>query len=218
MDGGDGPLRAPMASADAASPAAGRRPGVRPGRRLGQPARLVRPTWGSEHIETFFRAAVGDPYEPENDQVHADKVFVLQVGVLRAAGAIASDGTAPDVIGDRLLLCLWDLVDGRSIWIELQTNGEYTIPHEAKFLTAGNDPNWMNRSCQGAFGDIEGRCRTRCKRRRGAPGKGVDEGSSPSGEGRSGRSAHCGRYCTRDTIPANLQLYAHRQRCDTVPD
>ena len=98
----------------------------------------------SDNIEALFRDTPEDPYDPEDNKAHAGKVFVLQVGVLRAAGATASDETDPALIGDRLLLCLWDLADGRSIWLELQSNGEFAIPHEAKYLKAGTDPNWMN--------------------------------------------------------------------------
>lgn len=98
----------------------------------------------SDDIELRFRETARDPYQPEDNQRHAGKVFVIPLIVLRAAGVAASDGTDPAVIGDRLLLCLWDVVDGRSIWLELQSNGEYSIPHESKYLAAGSDPNWMN--------------------------------------------------------------------------
>lgn len=95
-------------------------------------------------LEASFRPAARDPYEADDNTLHAGKVFVIPQSVLTAAAAIASDGTAPREIGDRLLLCLWDVVDGRSIWLELQSNGENSIPHEAKYLTRGLDPNWMN--------------------------------------------------------------------------
>lgn len=98
-----------------------------------------------DDIEASFRETRENPYEePEDTTLHAGKVFVVPLNVLWAAGVVASDGTDPAVIGDRLLLCLWDVVDQRSIWLELQSNGEYAIPHDAKYLTAGQDPNWMN--------------------------------------------------------------------------
>jgi hypothetical protein len=97
-----------------------------------------------DDIEPFLRETATNPYRPKNISRHAGKVFVIPLTVVRAAGVVASDGTDPAVIGDRLLLCLWDVLDGRSIWLELQSNGEYSIPHQAKYLAAGSDPNWMN--------------------------------------------------------------------------
>lgn len=88
--------------------------------------------------------AAENPYDPDDETRHAGKVFVLTQGVLRAVNVTSSDGAQPSVLADRLLLCLWDVDDGRSLWIELQSLGEFEIPHAAKRLYAGTDPNWMN--------------------------------------------------------------------------
>jgi hypothetical protein len=64
--------------------------------------------------------------------------------VLDGAAVQASDGSDPSLLKDRFLLCLWDVTDGTSIWLPLQSEGEYEIPHEAKVLLAGEDANWMN--------------------------------------------------------------------------
>lgn len=85
-----------------------------------------------------------DPFDPEIETRHAGKVFVVPQRVLAGAGVRASDGTDPAVIGDRLLLCLWDVIDGTSIWLEFQSVGEHEVPHESKRLRAGTDTNWMN--------------------------------------------------------------------------
>lgn len=87
-----------------------------------------------------------NPFAPESDTRHAGKVFVLTQGVLRAGNATASDGSDISVLADRFLLCLWDADDGTSLWIELQSSGEYDITHANKRLYAGEDPNWMDAS------------------------------------------------------------------------
>lgn len=91
-----------------------------------------------------FAPDPADPFDPEVETQHTGKVFVIPQRVLAGAGIRASDGTDPVAIGDRLLLCLWDLSDGTSIWLELQTIGDFAIPHESKRLRAGVDANWMN--------------------------------------------------------------------------
>jgi hypothetical protein len=85
-----------------------------------------------------------NPYDPEDRTRHAGKVFVVSRSVLDGAGVQASDGSDPSSLKDRFLLCLWDAADGTSIWLPLQSEGEYKIPHEAKLLLAGEDPNWMD--------------------------------------------------------------------------
>lgn len=94
-----------------------------------------------------------DPSSPEVDTRHAGKVFVVPQTVLEAAGVVASDGTDPAVLKDRLLLCLWDVNDGTSLWIAVQTAGDYEIPHGAKVLASGDDPNWMNSSYRSRYRD-----------------------------------------------------------------
>lgn len=91
-----------------------------------------------------FVADPADPFGPETETQHAGKVFVVPQHVLIGAGIRSSDGTDPVVIGDRLLLCLWDAQDGTSIWLGLQSSGDFEIPFESKLLRAGTDPNWMN--------------------------------------------------------------------------
>ena len=86
------------------------------------------------------------PFTPESDIRHAGKVFVLTQGVLQAGGATSSDGSDVSVLADRFLLCLWDVDDGTSIWIALQSNGDYQLPHASKRLHAGSDANWMDAS------------------------------------------------------------------------
>lgn len=85
-----------------------------------------------------------NPYEPECNTRHAGKVFVISQKVLHAVNAEASDNADISLIGDRLLLCLWDLDDGTSLWIELQSSGEYEIAHNNKRLYGKDDPNWMD--------------------------------------------------------------------------
>lgn len=94
-----------------------------------------------------------DPYDPENEYRHAGKVFVLTQKVLHAASAKASDGSDPSVLADRFLLCLWDVDDDTSLWIALQSNGDYEITHGNKRLSAGSDPNWMDASIPSKYRD-----------------------------------------------------------------
>jgi hypothetical protein len=87
-----------------------------------------------------------NPFDPGSETQHAGKVFVLTQGVLRAGNATASDRCDISVLADRFLLCLWDVDDGTSLWIALQSNGDYDIAHANKRLYAGRDPNWMDAS------------------------------------------------------------------------
>lgn len=84
------------------------------------------------------------PYEPEDETLHAGKVFVMPQGVLKAVGATASDGSDLAELKNRLLLCLWDVDDDRSVWLSVQSKGDFQIPHPSKLLLAGDDPNWMD--------------------------------------------------------------------------
>lgn len=93
-----------------------------------------------------LKLAPENPFDPECDTQHAGKVFVLNQTVLLAVGATASNGTDISVLKDRFLLCLWDVDDGTSLWIALQSDGDYDIRHSSKRLHAGEDPNWMNES------------------------------------------------------------------------
>lgn len=104
-------------------------------------------------FETLLHGTPPDPYDPEEPTLHAGKVFVIPQSVLRAAGVVASDGTDPALIGDRFLLCLWDLRDGRSLWLAVQSTGDFEIPHRAKYIRRGDDPNWMNPKKQSRYRD-----------------------------------------------------------------
>jgi hypothetical protein len=85
-----------------------------------------------------------NPFDPEIDTRHAGKVFVLTQGILRAVSATGSDGTDAAELVNRFLLCLWDVDDDTSLWITLQSIGDYLVPHAEKRIYAGIDPNWMD--------------------------------------------------------------------------
>lgn len=85
-----------------------------------------------------------DPFNPEIETRHAGKVFVLTPGILKIVRATGSDGSNPTELVNRFLLCLWDLDDDSSLWITLQSVGEFEVPHASKRLYAGTDPNWMD--------------------------------------------------------------------------
>jgi hypothetical protein len=87
-----------------------------------------------------------NPLDPECETRHAGEVFVLMQDVLRAGNATSSDGSDLSVLADRFLLCIWDVDDGTSLWIALQSNGDHEIAHGNKMLYAGTDDNWMNPS------------------------------------------------------------------------
>lgn len=93
-----------------------------------------------------LQPAPDNPFAPEIETQHAGKVFVLTQEVLRAGNATASDGSDISVLADRFLLCLWDVDDGTSLWIALQSKGDYEITPANKCLYAGYDPNWMDAS------------------------------------------------------------------------
>jgi hypothetical protein len=92
-------------------------------------------------------------YPPARDTIHAGKVFVVPQSVLKAAGVMSSDGSDASVLGDRFLLCLWDVDDGTSIWLPVQSFGDFAIPHSAKLLLAGTDPNWMDEARPSKYRD-----------------------------------------------------------------
>ncbi len=85
-----------------------------------------------------------NPFSPEIENRHAGKVFVLTAGILNIVRATGSDGSDPSGLVSRFLLCLWDLDDDSSLWITLQSVGDFEVPHASKRLYAGTDPNWMD--------------------------------------------------------------------------
>ncbi len=85
-----------------------------------------------------------DPYSPEDERIHAGKVFVLPQGVLAAVNTTSSDGSAVSELKDRLMLCLWDVDDATSVWISLQSDGDFEVTHANKRLAGAADPNWMD--------------------------------------------------------------------------
>jgi hypothetical protein len=105
---------------------------------------VVRLNEGATVDRTQFLPTPENPYDPEDRQRHAGKVFVIPHVALVGGAVQASDESDPLVLKDRLLLCLWDLTAGTSIWLPIQSEGEYVTPHEANLLLGGQDPNWMN--------------------------------------------------------------------------
>lgn len=91
-----------------------------------------------------FHPLAENPFAPESELLHAGKVFVFTPGVLKAVGATSSDGSDAGSLVNRFLLCLWDATDDSSLWITLQSVGEFEIPHAAKRLYSGVDANWMD--------------------------------------------------------------------------
>ncbi len=96
--------------------------------------------WGN------FLVPSDNPYDPECKTCHAGKVFRLSQADFYDAHAIASDGSSPMNITrynePRYMLCLWDLADGLSVWLPLQSKGEHTITPERKY--GKRDSKWIN--------------------------------------------------------------------------
>lgn len=94
----------------------------------------------AKRVETL----VENPFNPEKKDVHAGKVFVFSHGVLKAVGAVSSDSRGFDDAKDHFFLCLWDLDNDASIWIALQSEGEFEVSYASKRMHEGSDPNWMS--------------------------------------------------------------------------
>lgn len=89
-------------------------------------------------------SASSSPSDQWSNILHAGKVFVISQKVLEGAGWRSSDGSHRSELKDRLLLCLWDVDDGTSVWISIQSSGEHRIPLDEKLMFGQVDANWMD--------------------------------------------------------------------------
>ena len=93
------------------------------------------------------------PETPHDRTKHAGRVFVLTSQILTKFGC-PSDDTDPTTMKDRLYLCIWDLSDGTSIWLSVQSGGTHTIPNDSKLNAGTRDPNWMDNTSHHNIGTL----------------------------------------------------------------
>ena len=105
------------------------------------------------YMSSIIDALTDNPFDPERKEIHAGKVFVFPHGVLKAVRAKSSDGRRFDNAKDHFFLCLWDLDDGPSLWIALQSEGEFEVPFESKRMHEGVDLNWMDQHKKSHYRD-----------------------------------------------------------------